>query len=104
MITTTSLPVGNVGQNYAATLTATGGFPPYTWKIAGSLPPGINLDSSSGNLSGTPTTGGDYSFGAIVTDSQGQSARNPNLSIFVNVPITINNSSPLPTATVGVGY
>src|SRR5262249_55115153 len=38
-ITTTTLPAATVGAAYTATLTATGGTPPYTWSIAsGGLP------------------------------------------------------------------
>ena len=55
-ITTTSLPSGVVGVPYAFTMSATGGVLPYTWSIiAGGLPSGLGL-SSSGLISGVPTT------------------------------------------------
>lgn len=53
-ITTTSLPDGMTGDPYNATLTAAGGFPPYTWTPAW-LPRGLTLDSLTGQISGTPT-------------------------------------------------
>jgi len=57
-ITTTSLPSGQVGTPYSATLAATGGVTPYTWLVsAGTLPAGITL-SSQGQLSGTPASQG----------------------------------------------
>jgi hypothetical protein len=56
-VTTTSLPGAQVGKAYTATLTAAGGTPPLSWSLAsGSLPGGLALASSSGVISGTPTT------------------------------------------------
>jgi hypothetical protein len=68
-ITTASLPGGTVGVAYLATLTASGGTTPYTWLIPSGLPPGLTLNSSTGAISGTPTTVGTYSFTAQVADS-----------------------------------
>jgi hypothetical protein len=54
-IVTTSLPPGQVGDAYAATLTATGGMAPLSWAISsGVLPAGLTL-ASTGVISGTPT-------------------------------------------------
>jgi Putative Ig domain/Abnormal spindle-like microcephaly-assoc'd, ASPM-SPD-2-Hydin/Immunoglobulin domain/Protein of unknown function (DUF1565) len=67
-ISTTSLPTGVVGQAYSAQLNATGGATPYSWSVAsGALPAGLAL-SSSGAISGTPTTAGASTFTAKVTD------------------------------------
>jgi hypothetical protein len=66
---TATLPVATVGVPYTYTLQATGGTPPYTYSLtAGSLPPGITLNSD-GTISGTPTAPGASSFTATVTDS-----------------------------------
>jgi hypothetical protein len=69
-ISTSSLPNGTVGTAYSQTLAATGGTSPYSWTvIAGSLPSGLTL-SSSGLISGTPTTaGGPTSITLKVTDN-----------------------------------
>jgi hypothetical protein len=68
-VVTTTLPGGVRGDPYSQPVSASGGFPPYTWSIvAGSLPPGLTL-STLGTVSGTPTTGGSYSATFRVTDS-----------------------------------
>ena len=57
VITTTSLPDGEVGTAYAATLTLAspmGG----TWSVTPALPAGLSLGASTGAISGTPTTDG----------------------------------------------
>ncbi|MHC4715029.1 MAG: putative Ig domain-containing protein, partial [Planctomycetota bacterium] len=70
-ITTTSLPNGTVDVAYSETLAATGGVTPYTWSvISGSLPSGLSLASSTGVISGTPTTEETANFTVQVTDSQ----------------------------------
>jgi hypothetical protein len=61
-IITLSVPEGEVGLAYSATLSATGGTPPYSWSVqAGALPPGLSL-SAAGAISGTPALEGDYTF------------------------------------------
>jgi Putative Ig domain len=69
-ISTTSLTSGTVGVPYSGSITATGGVPPYTWSIiSGTLPAGLTL-SSSGFISGTPTTQETQTFTVQVSDSQ----------------------------------
>ena len=68
-ITTTTLPAARVSAVYSQTLTATGGTSPYTWSVtSGTLPAGLTL-SSSGVISGTPTTAGSNTISIKVTDS-----------------------------------
>lgn len=70
-ILTETIPMGFVGESYSAQFDAWGGTPGYTWSIySGSLPPGVTL-SSSGQLSGTPTTAGFWTVCVRVTDSAG---------------------------------
>ncbi len=70
-IITNSLPTGAINTFYSQTLAATGGMPPYVWSvISGGLPAGLTLNSSSGEISGTPTAGGSYSFTLQVADSE----------------------------------
>jgi hypothetical protein len=69
-ITTTSLPNGQTGSAYSASLAASGGVAPYTWSITtGSLPAGVNLNASTGALTGTPTAGGSFALTFQVRDS-----------------------------------
>lgn len=77
-IDTTSLPDGTVGVPYSAFLSASGGTPPYTWSIvSGSLPPGLTLNPSTGQISGIPTTAGTFFFTVQVRDSLGRTAQRP---------------------------
>ncbi len=68
-ITTTQLPAAKVGVAYSASLAASGGVPPYRWKVTqGSLPAGLTI-SSSGSISGTPTAKETSSFDVRVSDA-----------------------------------
>lgn len=69
----TSCPVSPIqtGTPFSFQFTEVGGVAPFTWIVsAGSLPPGLTL-SSSGLLSGTPTTPGSFSYVVQVTDGNG---------------------------------
>jgi len=69
VVTTTSLPSGNVGIKYSQTLAYTGGAGgTVTWAIAsGSLPLGLQLNTTTGIISGTPMTQNPYNFSVAVT-------------------------------------
>jgi hypothetical protein len=59
-----------VGIATTQTISASGGTSPYTFALSsGTLPTGLNLNTTTGVLSGTPTSGGSYSFTLKVTDS-----------------------------------
>ena len=71
-------PGGEAGVAYSDQLTVTGGTSPFTWSVsAGTLPPGLTLNASTGLLSGTPTAAGTYSFTVKVTDRSGLTATEP---------------------------
>ena len=94
---------GQVGVAYSSALTATGGVAPYTFSIiSGSLPPGLSLNTSTGAITGTPTTAGTYNFTAQVVDSQGNTAT-ANCSIVVASP-GLTLACPTGTGQVGVAY
>ncbi len=70
-----SPPSGQVGSSYSHPFPASSGTPPYSFsKIAGTLPPGLSLNASTGVVSGIPTLAGLFSFTIQVMDSLGHTA------------------------------
>jgi hypothetical protein len=62
--------MGAAGEAYSFQLTVSGGTPPVLWQLVqGSLPPGIQLDETSGLLLGTPRSTGEFHFILSATDS-----------------------------------
>lgn len=104
-ITTTLLAPGTVNATYNQTVQAAGGTGARQWAVVGGgLPPGLNLNASNGNISGTSTAQGSFDFTLRVTD-QAQLSDDQNLRIIINLPAppSITTTS-LPNATVGVPY
>jgi hypothetical protein len=65
---------GVVGVSFVRQFPAAGGRQPYTWSVfSGTLPPGLNLDSN-GQLSGTPTQAGEFSYAYQVQDQTGSTS------------------------------
>ena len=84
-------PGGVDGIAYTHTFPAGSGDPPYTFSItAGSLPPGLSLDASTGVVSGTPSSPGFFSFTISVTDSFATVASvSCSINIAGNIRITL---------------
>ncbi|MGO8826497.1 MAG: fibronectin type III domain-containing protein [Acidimicrobiales bacterium] len=102
-ITSEDLPGGEVGLSYDATPAADGGTAPYTWSVTeGSLPAGLILDPSTGEITGTSTTTGTATFTLEATDADGESATQlESIDILTAVSFT---SAPLPGGEVGAVY
>ena len=102
-ISGTSLSIGIVGTPYSASVQATGGNAPYKYVLlAGTLPAGLSL-TDSGTLQGTPTSPGDYSFSAQVTDANGSLA-NGSFSVSISAaPLTLTLGT-FPAGVVGSDY
>ncbi|MBL8211354.1 MAG: putative Ig domain-containing protein [Bryobacterales bacterium] len=96
-----TLPEGLGGTPYSQLLAASGGTPPYTWALNGSIP-GLTLDSFTGLLAGTPTTPGSYPVTISVTDSLGVTVPRA-FTVVIAVPLTIAPDT-LPSAGVGTAY
>lgn len=95
-------PDGVVGVAYSTSLVASGGVTPYSWSvIAGTLPAGLSISTTTGVIGGVPTTMGTSNFTVQVKDSLGATAT-AAASITINSPLAITNS--LPNGTVGVAY
>ena len=95
-ISTASLPSGTQNVTYSAALQASGGTTPYTWSIsAGSLPAGLQLNSGTGTISGTPTNACTSNFTVQLADaSSNRTAQTLNLTI---------NGAPSPPPSSGGG-
>jgi large repetitive protein len=97
------LPDGSVNARYSQSFTATGGFPPYSWSIvSGTLPQGLSM-STSGVLSGAPTTAGPNAFGVQATDNAGATVSAAASLTIDPAPLVITTQS-LPSGMAGVDY
>ena len=75
-----TLPPATYGTPYQLTLLATGGSPPYQWRLGAGAPPGLTL--SGAQLAGTPTTPGTFKFQITARDAQGElSTQNETLTV-----------------------
>ncbi|MCB9934629.1 MAG: putative Ig domain-containing protein [Planctomycetes bacterium] len=111
-IVTTTLPNGSETvvyptTNITATSTGTTG-PNYTWSVsAGTLPPGLTLDTAATGLtttiSGTPTTAGTYNFTVQITDGTNSDTQSFQVDISAAGALVITTSS-LAAGTQGAAY
>jgi hypothetical protein len=62
-----TLPNGTVGTAYSQTITASPAGGNYAYSVSGTLPPGLNLNSATGVLNGTPTANGSFTFTITAT-------------------------------------
>jgi hypothetical protein len=101
-----NLPNGSSGLPYQQLLTVGGGAGPYQFTLAGgALPLGISL-TSSGLLSGTPTTPGNYHFTLNAIDLSSFCSGSRAYTITVDAPCSTLTIIPpsLPNGATGLPY
>jgi hypothetical protein len=107
IISNGDLPNGNTGVDYSQQLFFAGGVGgPRTWNLAsGSLPPGLDLGSASGVISGTPTRVGAYTFTVQLSDATPTTVTSQPIRITVTPgPLVILATGTLNRGTVAVPY
>ena len=97
-----------VGQSYSQTNVASGGTPGYSYSLAGgtSAPAGTTLITSTGRVSGTPTTAGAFSYQVKVTDSTSSTAQTVTNTVSGTIAKgdqTISSTSTAPTSATVAG-
>lgn len=97
-ITTDLLPFGTVGSFYSSHVQGSGGRFPYNWGIIGALPSGLTINSLTGEISGTPSISGSYTFNVLLQDGDGLI----DVQGFL-IEIGDSNSPTILTTTLSVG-
>jgi hypothetical protein len=105
VVTSDRLTLGVVNQPYSDQISVAGGTPPYSYGVGwGSPPPGVGLDSSTGVVSGIPTSAGLFDFEVVVEDSASPPNRTSR-SIRISIDPALGFSGePLYDGVVGRGY
>ncbi len=99
LITTGSLPATTQASAYNQSLTTEGGLGGLSWIIlSGSLPGGLTLNGLTGQINGTATAAGTFSFTVKANDSSGAEATQA-LSIQVNAAPALCTSTSLPNGS-----
>lgn len=96
----------SLNRPFSGKVIAMGGIPPYSFAMtSGSLPPGLaSIDTSTGQISGTPAVAGYYTFTASATDSSSPPlSASANFSISVATPLGRNDTIATATA-IDNGY
>jgi hypothetical protein len=99
---------GVIGLPYQAALIPADGTSPYTFSVtAGTLPTGLTLDPSLGDISGTPTSAGTFTATITATDSSTPTAQTATdaITIIVTTPAALAiTTTTVPDGAVGGGY
>lgn len=70
-----SLPSGSVDNPYSAQVSSVGGRPPITWSVSPPLPSGLSLNTSTGEITGTPTEEWNQTHLFLAMDANNVTAR-----------------------------
>lgn len=99
-----TLPDGNIGVLYDQTVTGSGGTGPYTFAVtAGSLPTGLTLNPTTGQITGTPTANGTFNFTITATDSLFCTGTR-DYTVNITCPTITVSPATLPNGTEGTAY
>jgi Putative Ig domain len=110
-ISTAPLPLGQVGSPYNGSPSlSSGGVPPLTWIIVsgtGPLPSGLGLSSTTGQISGTPTSAGTSKPFTVQVQDSAIPSQTATQSFAITIasppPLTITTTS-LPEGTTATAY
>ncbi len=104
-ITTTSLPNGVAGTSYNESLTESGGTGPFTWGVvSGQIPPGLSLNSSGGEITGTPTSPGTFNFTVQLSDSAQLTSKQALSIVIKPAPALAITTTSLPNGALSTTY
>jgi Putative Ig domain len=106
------LPAGFINAKYGASVATVGGVPPLTWSVlSGTLPPGLNFGTNTGQVTGIPTaaaqTGSPYSFTVQVQDSALPTPQTQKTTLSLQIeqpPALAITTTTLPTAFTASAY
>ncbi len=103
-LTSSAGTTATVNAAYSATVTAAGGTPAYKYSATG-LPAGLSVSSTTGAISGTPTTAGTSTVTVTVTDSAATpQTASTSFTLTVSAAKLTLTSSAGTTATVNAAY
>lgn len=103
VIVETSLNTMKVSTAFSQTLTLSTGGPTITWSVsAGTLPTGLSLNTSTGAITGTPTTVGSYSFTIAASNGTASGSRAYTGSVTALAPqlLSVGTGSTAGTASL----
>jgi hypothetical protein len=102
-ISSAAPPHACLGEAYSFEFEARNGTKPYAWSISsGTKPPGLNLDTSTGVLQGTPTQNGNFVFWVQVKDKAGANYKEEcTISVW---DLNITNSDSVITYCPGLSF
>ena len=89
-IVSPALAGGEAGATYDAAPSVAYGTGPFTWSVTGgSLPDGLSLDPSTGEITGIPTSSGTFDFDLQVTDADSESAGQAEAITIAAIPSVV---------------